>query len=52
MKIGFAVFGVLLLVLVGATVLLSLLPDQDAPAGLGETSLLTTTLRLHTRYLC
>lgn len=36
MTMGFTVFGVLLVLLVGATVLLSLLPSQDAPSGLGE----------------
>jgi len=36
MTIGFSVFGGLLALLVAATVLLTLLPKQDPPSGLGE----------------
>lgn len=37
MKLGFAIFGVLLILLIGATVLVSLLPKQSGPPNLGKT---------------
>ena len=36
MMLGFSLFVGLLALLIGATVLVSLLPSQETPAGLGE----------------